>query len=103
MAGLLAVASAGDPPAGIEDPRIASALRGLDGRAASDDRETRIVAEVAGGRTGAVILEALGLLGAGAAIDPATLAAALFALGAAGQHDTARAVALQTLLLPNEG
>ena len=66
------------------------------------ERESLAVADIAAGRTGAVILDALDLLGGGTAIDPAALDSALFALNAAGQRDAARAVALQTLLLSGD-
>ncbi len=103
LAGLLAVAGAGDAPAAIADDRLAAALRGLSDRPPAGERETLAAAEVAAGRSGAVILDALDLLGGGAATDPAALDTALFALAAAGQREAARAVALQTLLLSGGG
>jgi hypothetical protein len=104
-AALLALAAAAVSPteAAPEDERLQAALRGLADRPPRDDRETRLAGMIAEGRAGEAILEALALLEPGPAVDPAALEAALFTLSAAGQRDAARAVALQTLLLPGPG
>ncbi|MBP7002622.1 hypothetical protein [Amaricoccus sp.] len=102
-AALLAIAGVGAPPPSLpDDPRLAAALAGLADRPPADERETRLAAEVADGAAGTAIVEALALAAPGPAIDPASLTAALFALRAAGQTDSARAIALQALLLPGE-
>lgn len=100
MAAALAVAGAAPAQDAPEDARVAAALRGLAGGAAADERQRRIVATIAAGGAGEALIEALGLLAAGPDIDPASLEAALFAVTAAGQRDAARAIAVETLLLP---
>lgn len=88
------------PPEALADPRLAAVAEGLRARDTQDDTEARARAQLAEGRTGEVLLEALTLLGAGPGVDPAPLRAALHALAAAGQAPAARAIALQTLLTP---
>ncbi|MBP7241409.1 hypothetical protein [Amaricoccus sp.] len=101
IAALLAVAGVGAAPSGPPaDPRLAAALSGLADREPADEREKRLGAEVAAGRAGFAIVEALALVAPGPGVDPASLEAALFALRTAGQTDAARAIALQALLLP---
>lgn len=88
------------PPEALSDARLAAVAEGLRARDTRDDTEARARAQLAEGRTGEVVLEALTLLGAGPGIDPAPLRAALHALSAAGQGAAARAIGLQTLLTP---
>jgi len=92
--------AAGPPP---EDPAIRAALSGLADRPAAGEREARLAETIAAGRTGEAILDALVLLEPGPAVDPASLETALFTLRTAGQGAAARAIALQTLLLPPGG
>ncbi len=78
---------------------LAGAIRtGLEPRGALDIRERRFGDLVAAGNEGEALLGALDLLEAGDAIDPSSLQAALYALTVAGQEETARRIALQTLL-----
>jgi hypothetical protein len=97
-AALLAVAGAGAPPAGIDDARLQAALAGLGDDSPADDREAALAALLAGGRQGAALLGALALLEPGEAVDPPALRAALLTLRLAGQEESAREIALQTLL-----
>ncbi len=85
------------------DPRAAAALGGLAVRPPSTPLETRLIAAIDGGAAGPAVLEALDLLAPGSATDPASLETALYVLAAAGQRAEARAIALQTLLAPNDG
>jgi hypothetical protein len=107
-AALLAIADptrpAPEPLAGApDDALLAAALDGLADRLPRDARETRLAGAVLTGSTGEALLEALALVAEGPATDPAALAAALLTLRAAGQDGVARAIALETLLLPASG
>jgi hypothetical protein len=107
-AALLAIADparpAPEPLAGApDDALLAAALDGLADRLPRDARETRLAGAVLTGSTGEALLEALALVAEGPATDPAALAAALLTLRAAGQDAVARAIALETLLLPASG
>lgn len=62
-------------------------------------RAAGLAALIADGRPGEALLRALALLDAGTGVDPDDLAAALFALRALGQEETARRIAAETLLL----
>jgi hypothetical protein len=100
-AGLLAVAGHGDAVA--EGDLMAAALAGLSAETPADERERLLAAMVAGGRQGRAILAALDLVQAGAAVDPQALRTALLTLRLAGQTESARALALQTLLAGGPG
>ncbi len=95
----LAVAGA-ERPAPESEPLATAAMRALAGRDPQGDRERRIVQRIDRGYGGEVLLEALGQLNAGRAIDPASFEASLFALARLGQADAAREIAVETLLLP---
>jgi hypothetical protein len=103
MAALLAVAGAGAPPDTVDGDLLAAALAGLTEQTPADDREAGLAAQLAAGRQGAALLEALALLRAGEAVDPPALRAALLTLRLAGQEQAARAIALQTLLAKGGG
>ena len=96
---LVAIAGGGGAaPAAKPDDLTAAALEGLAAETPADDREARLALMLAGGRQGQALIEALALVGAGPAVDPQALRAALLTLRLAGQADGARAIALQTLL-----
>ena len=96
---LVAIAGGGAAaPAAKPDDLTAAALEGLAAETPADDREARLALMLAGGRQGQALIEALALVGAGPAVDPQALRAALLTLRLAGQADGARAIALQTLL-----
>ncbi len=98
---LLAIAGAGNAPLDGHDDLTRAALEGLQTRDPGDTREVRLRATLDSGRQGAALIEALDLLPARGPADPAAFRAALHILNAAGQTDTARRIALQTLLLPD--
>lgn len=93
---LLAIGGLGASPAA--SGLAAAALDGLTAAQPADERERALAATVASGRQGQAILEALGLVRAGAAVDPQALRAAMLTLRLAGQTEAARAIALETLL-----
>jgi hypothetical protein len=98
---LLAIAGAGNAPLEGYDDLTRAALEGLQTRAPGDTREVRLRATLDSGRQGAALIEALDLLPARGPADPAAFRAALHTLKAAGQIESARRIALQTLLLPD--
>jgi hypothetical protein len=101
VAGLLAIAGVGSAQG--DGALMAAALDGLTTATPADERERALAEFVAGGRQGRAIIEALGLVQAGAATDPPALRAALLTLRLAGQTEAARALALQTLLAGGAG
>ena len=97
-AGLLAVAGAGPAPSPGDGDLVAAALAGLGGDPPRDDRELRLRDLATGGRQGQAILAALDLVQGGGKVDPPALRAALLTLRSAGQEESARTIALQTLI-----
>jgi hypothetical protein len=85
-----------------DDPMLAAAQAGLADLAPPDERAARLAALGEEGRQGEMLLAALALLADGPRTDPQSLRAALYALRSAGQHQSARRIALQTLLLGHD-
>lgn len=98
FAALLAIAGAGPVPGASAGDLADAALSGLNAPAPDDDGATPMAGLLAEGRQGQAILAALDLVEAGPAVDPRALRTALAALGDAGQEESARRIALQTLL-----
>ena len=87
------------PPPAVDGDLVAAALAGLAGdppRRRPRGCGSRDLAT--GGRQGQAILAALDLVQGGGEVDPPALRAALLTLRLAGQEESARAIALQTLL-----
>lgn len=87
------------PEATGADPRLVAALEALAGRASADPRVERLLELGEDGRTGEMLLGALALVADGPQADPGALGAAVAVLDAAGQHEAARRIALETVLL----
>ena len=98
MRGFSPSPGAGPAPAPVDGDLVAAALAGLAGDPPRDDRELRLRDLATGGRQGQAILAALDLVQGGAEVDPPALRAALLTLRSAGQEESARAIALQTLI-----
>lgn len=105
LAAALAIAdgSLPHPPVGETDDQIRAALAGMTDETPEGPRQTWFAAQLAAGRQGEVLLDALDLLAAGTSVDPSALRDAIFALRHAGQAQSATRVALQTLLLRGGG
>ncbi len=97
-AALLAIAGAGPVPDALTDERLAAALQGLTADEPADDREQQLASMLGAGRQGQAILAALDIVQSGANVDPPALRAAVLTLRLAGQTESARTIALQTLL-----
>ncbi|QDL92914.1 hypothetical protein FDP22_14645 [Paroceanicella profunda] len=99
----LAVAD-GDAPPDTPDPGSleAAVLRAFAPEAPEQPPYERLAAQLAEGRTGEALLQALSTLDARRGIDPSDLTAALRVIHDAGQDDAARDIAVE-LLLMNEG
>lgn len=92
--------SAGPPAAGRVEAAVAAAFAGPE---PDLPRLAELRRGLAAGRTGEAILGALALLDAGTEIDAGDLTAALRLLVQAGQEEAARRIAVETLLLLEDG
>ena len=85
-------------PAGL-GPLETAIVTGLTAEAPPTEDAAAIADRIDAGAVGEALLRTLALLAPGVEIDPGDLSAALFLLRRAGQADTARQVAAETLLL----
>lgn len=103
---LLALAETGAPGrirAEDAGPLAQAAFEGLRSDKPADERGVRLLDLLAEGRQGEAIIGALALLEGGTRVDPPGLAAALRVLREAGQEESARRIAIETLLADGRG
>jgi hypothetical protein len=100
IAGFAAPAWGSPPP---DDPVLAAAVAGLRDAGPSDERAAELARLVAEGRQAEAVFGALALLGDGPSTAPPALRAALFGLREAGLAADARRIALETVLLAENG
>lgn len=103
---LLALAETGAPgrlQTESAGPLIHAALEGLRASGPAGERAQRLLDHLEAGRQGEALIGALALLEGGTQVDPSNLGAALRVLREAGQEESARQIAIETLLADGGG